>query len=252
MRTPHREQLEAILEQVRTSLGAKNIAVETVLRSGHPAEVLVETARTDDHDLIVIGARGLHFARDILLGGIAQQILEYATAPVLIVRLPYRGLRRILLAIDGSDYSQYALEYLAHFALPTNIDLRVIHVLPAMIKLISTPAPLYPLIGPVLPENEVKAIEAFYTQEESSGHKLLDRTVSYLETRGLRAAKIFQRGDAAIKIIRYAKDNHIDLVIAGSLGLSRVKEWLLGSVSRKLVYHAGCSVLVVKAPSNLV
>jgi nucleotide-binding universal stress UspA family protein len=42
------------------------------------------------------------------------------------------------------------------------------------------------------------------------------------------------------------KQNQIDLIVAGSRGLSRVRSWLLGSVSRKLVHYSGCSVLIVR------
>jgi nucleotide-binding universal stress UspA family protein len=38
----------------------------------------------------------------------------------------------------------------------------------------------------------------------------------------------------------------VDLIIAGSLGTSRGKGWKLGSVSRKLIHYAGCSILIVR------
>jgi nucleotide-binding universal stress UspA family protein len=54
------------------------------------------------------------------------------------------------------------------------------------------------------------------------------------------------RGDAATEIIQFAKEENIDMIIAGSRGLSQTQSWLLGSVSRKLVHYAPCSVLLVK------
>jgi nucleotide-binding universal stress UspA family protein len=47
-------------------------------------------------------------------------------------------------------------------------------------------------------------------------------------------------------MIEYIKTEQVDLVVAGSRGLSPVKAWLLGSVSRKLVHYSDCSVLIVK------
>jgi nucleotide-binding universal stress UspA family protein len=55
-----------------------------------------------------------------------------------------------------------------------------------------------------------------------------------------------RRGDAATEILQLAKEKHIDLIVAGSRGLSQVSAWLLGSVSRKLIHYAKCSVLVVR------
>jgi nucleotide-binding universal stress UspA family protein len=245
-----RPLLEAALQQARILLGEKGVAVETFLGSGHPSETLIGLARQMDSDLIVMGARGRHAPWEILLGGTAQQVIEYAGAPVLMARVPYNGLRRILVAIDGSACSDQMVEHLAHFAIPSNADVRVIHVLPAMIELVPAPLPLYPTVGPVLPANEVRALKALYAQEERAGRKLLAQTVERLKSCGFRASGIFVCGDAAVEIIRWVRQLKVDLVVAASLGLSNVKEWLLGSVTRKLVYHAGCSILVIKAPST--
>ena len=61
------------------------------------------------------------------------------------------------------------------------------------------------------------------------------------------AQSAMPRGDAATEILDYIKENDIDLVVCGSRGLSQVTGWLLGSVSRKLVHYADCSVMIVKS-----
>jgi nucleotide-binding universal stress UspA family protein len=78
---------------------------------------------------------------------------------------------------------------------------------------------------------------------------LLERTVSHLQAEGIQATSVLLRGDAATEIIEYVKTHHIDLIVAGSRGLSQMKRLLLGSLSRKLVHYAGCSVLIVKGVS---
>ena len=89
-------------------------------------------------------------------------------------------------------------------------------------------------------------IQKLASQEEEQGKALLTRTAQRLRQRGIKVRTILSRGDSATEIISYAKKHHIDLVVAGSRGLSSVKSWLLGSVSRKLVHYAPCSVLIVK------
>jgi nucleotide-binding universal stress UspA family protein len=54
------------------------------------------------------------------------------------------------------------------------------------------------------------------------------------------------RGDAATEILNFAQNINADLIVAGSRGLSQIQGWLLGSVSRKLVHYARCSVLIAK------
>lgn len=82
--------------------------------------------------------------------------------------------------------------------------------------------------------------------DEKYGQDLLHQTQNQLSTSGFEAISILERGDAATQIINYTNENKIDLIVAGSRGLSQVQSWLLGSLSRKLVHYAGCSVLIVK------
>jgi nucleotide-binding universal stress UspA family protein len=85
-------------------------------------------------------------------------------------------------------------------------------------------------------------------EEEDRGTALVEKTIAYLEkTSGIQATPVLARGDAATEIIQYVKDHEIDLILAGSRGLSEMRSWLLGSVSRKLVHYANCSVLIIKS-----
>ena len=67
-----------------------------------------------------------------------------------------------------------------------------------------------------------------------------------LATSQLKLKTVLKGGDAGTEIIEYVKKNKIDLIVAASRGLSRVRSWLLGSVSWKLVHYSGCSVLTVR------
>ena len=53
-------------------------------------------------------------------------------------------------------------------------------------------------------------------------------------------------GQPAAEIIRVAEEEGCDLVVLGSRGLSGFQEFLLGSVSDRVVHHAHCPVLIVK------
>jgi nucleotide-binding universal stress UspA family protein len=241
--------MQKALDQTQASLLTRGIQSVTELLLGYPAEKLSEYADQHRPDLIVMGAKGLRATLSILLGGVAQQMVEYAQWPVLIVRAPYHGLRRLLLVTDGSSYSQQAVDALGKIPLPSGIDVRVMHVMsppPHAIFLVDSSRPG---IGkpPLLQDEKIAATQAF---EESEGQALLARTLETLQAFGLRATGVLKRGDAATEIIQYAHDQQIDLIVAGSRGLSRVTGWLMGSVSRKLVHYAGCSVMIVKGASE--
>ncbi|MDI6770459.1 MAG: universal stress protein [Anaerolineales bacterium] len=242
--------LEQALAQTCSQLQNKGLQTKSELTLGYPAEKIVEYAEEHRPDLIVVGAKGLRATLGILLGGVAQQVVEYACCPVLVVRAPYHNLRRVLLVSDGSAYSQDAVKYLGKFPLPGGVGLHAMHVLQPISFPVMIAEPPYSGMAMVEPLPVPEEVAAQRAREEKEGQALLDRTVKNLKTFGLTATTVIKRGDAATEIIAYAKDQKIDLIVTGSRGLSQFKSWLLGSVSRKLVHYSGCSVLVVRSAES--
>jgi nucleotide-binding universal stress UspA family protein len=181
---------------------------------------------------------------------VAQQVLEYALCPVLIVRAPYQGLRKILLVTDGSPSSLSAARYLGKFPLPPKLDVHVMHVLPP----IQVPILMEPHYGvwstvyAVYPTREEEAL--IRKRDAALGEALLKRTSSLLQRNGIESTPVLVRGDAATEIMDYVKSEKIDLIVAGSRGLGNFKSLWVGSVSRKLVHYSDCSVLIVKGPEK--
>ena len=124
----YESKLRAALMQAEKLLGRKAVETESVLLYGHAAKQLIEYGSEHRPDLMVIGAKGLYATLKILLGGVAHQVVEHARWPVLVVRTPYRGLRRVLLATDGSQNCRLAAQYLAQFPLPEHTEIQVLHV----------------------------------------------------------------------------------------------------------------------------
>jgi nucleotide-binding universal stress UspA family protein len=244
--------LENVLKSTKEQLQEQSTnQIHTHLLTGYPAEQIVAFAEELKPDLVVLGARGLRSTLGILLGGVAQQVVEYACCPVLIVRAPFEGIHKVLIATDGSDHSQYALKYIHNCPLPRNVNFHVMNVLPPEI----TPEMLgqywrmdMEISTPILTEHMQTQIVQQNNAEEEAGKVLLQDTMKTLKNLEHPLTSVLQRGDAATEIIAYAKAEKIDLIISGSRGLSEFRGWLLGSVSRKLVHYAGCSVLIVKKP----
>ena len=246
-------RLEQALAESKIILGDIKPAVRAELLTGYPAEQISEYAARHIPDLIVLGAKGRRATLGILLGGVVQQIVEYAEDPVLVVRAPYEGIQRILLITDGSVHSERAMRYLGHFPIPDLSEVHVMHVMP--------PLPSPALIARSWPagSDSMVPVPSYETEEmltkqadeeEHHGKTLLAETVNTLGDYGIEAKSVLLRGDAATEIIEYANQNQIGLIVAGSRGLSQMRRLLLGSLSRKLVHYAKCSVLIVKGESH--
>ena len=63
-----------------------NIDLETQISIGAPDQILIETAREWEADLIVIGSHGQGFWRRMLLGSITDSLVHHAPCSVLVVR----------------------------------------------------------------------------------------------------------------------------------------------------------------------
>lgn len=256
----HHETMQRTLDAAAERLRAAGLPVTAILKAGTPAASLNAYAEEIGANLIVIGAQGLRASLGILLGGVAQQVVEYSTCPALVVRAPYHPIRRVLAVIDGSPHSRRSLEYLAPPCagqpdsggqrctwLPPNAAVTVMHVLPPPIPYDAMarawtlgPEVLYP--APIEPVD----MEAVLAEEETQGRAILREAEAIFAAAGMGVRTLLQRGDAATQILQTAREQAFDLIVCGSRGRSPVASWLLGSVSRKLVHYAHCSVLIVK------
>jgi nucleotide-binding universal stress UspA family protein len=61
---------------------------------------------------------------------------------------------------------------------------------------------------------------------------------------------VFLQGDPATRIVAYAADAGMDLIVMGTHGRTGLERLLLGSVAEKVMREALCSVLVVKLPKR--
>ncbi|MEJ2285727.1 MAG: universal stress protein [Desulfobacterales bacterium] len=84
-----REVLEAFSEEAQTSEDEQTFVTDEVLiKNGTPAEVIVETARDQNCDLIVVGTHGHGTFADVFVGSTAKWIIKHSPIPVLVIRLP--------------------------------------------------------------------------------------------------------------------------------------------------------------------
>ena len=134
---------------------------------------------------------------------------------------------KILVALDGSIYSEYAIDQAISLGDKCN----------SMIYLISV-IDLYP---------EQMAVAAELTEKMSSeARELLDAGKEKVEKANLACETIVRMGGQVHQlIIQEAKERDIDLIVMGTHGKSGLKGLFMGSVAQKVIGQAPCPVLVV-------
>jgi nucleotide-binding universal stress UspA family protein len=245
----YESKLSAALLQAEKILGRKAVETDSVLLYGHAAKQLIEYGSQHRPDLMVIGAKGLYATLKILLGGVAHQVVEHASWPVLVTRHPYHGLRRVLLATDGSRNCRLAAEYLAQFPLPTQAEIQVVHVQPLPEEVDTFAYSMGPIVyvTPSMPHlADRPTVSQQADLEKRKGRAILVETMRILDAAGRKTSGVILDGEPAPQILAYSQSRRIDLIVAGSRGLSAIDGWWWGSVSRKLLHHAHSAVLFVR------
>jgi nucleotide-binding universal stress UspA family protein len=80
------EVADSLLTRAAARAGEKGVPVETYASESDPAEAILEVAKAQDADLIVVGSRGLSGIQRFLLGSVSSKVSEHAVCSVMIVR----------------------------------------------------------------------------------------------------------------------------------------------------------------------
>ena len=81
-----REAAMKIPEECREKAAAEDVSASSRIETGSPAETIVEMAVREGFDLIIIGSRGHSRLRTLLIGSVADEVIEQASCPVLLVK----------------------------------------------------------------------------------------------------------------------------------------------------------------------
>ena len=83
-RASHQRVLDQATRKIKDD--HPEMQVETQLEEGRPADVIVETAKNEDIDLVVMGSRGMGGVKGWILGSTSRSVVDSCTKPVLIVK----------------------------------------------------------------------------------------------------------------------------------------------------------------------
>lgn len=141
-------------------------------------------------------------------------------------------MKKILVPIDGSEYSEKAMDMAKIIGSTMNSEITIFNV-----------------IRPMLDYKYVHNKD-FHKEGErslvSESNKLLQEAQEFFGDYTGEVKSIYKRGDPVDEIVKYAEEGNFDLVIMGSRGLGSFSRTLLGSISDKVIHHVQTSVLIVK------
>jgi nucleotide-binding universal stress UspA family protein len=211
--------------------------------SSSPARGLHDTAVSEQADVIVVGSSHHGPLGRVLLGSVGERLLSGAPCAVAVAPRGHatresRAIGLIGVAFDGSREAHAALRTAHDLAARTGASLRALMVIepPAAI-----PGQFVPLPG-LEPLVTIERADALQRQEQAAT-SALDAAVYALGDGVAVEQQVLFGSDPAATILDIAGAD-VDLLVLGSRAYGPMRRALVGSVSREIVRHAPCPVLV--------
>ena len=140
-------------------------------------------------------------------------------------------LKKILVAFDGSEQSNKAFD----FALE-------------MYKLCAGAAPEIMVLSVAQPPEPIDIVEVDAIIDSATRHyeDLFSGLREKAKAQNAEIKTDIIVGHPADQIIKYASEKTADMIVVGQRGKSKIANWLLGSVSKRVSSYAPCTVTIVK------
>jgi nucleotide-binding universal stress UspA family protein len=239
-----RDNDTAYMESLMERLEPAGIEIRPALLRGRVAPALEQYVEEKEIGLVVMTTHGRGGLQRAWLGSTADSLIRHSMIPILLVRPSAEtreigpesgmGIRRVLVALDGSETSEIALRDALELGITDGAELVLLHVL----------QPPVAAASPYLPHtiqlthDEMEARKAFM-------QRYLDRLAeqSWLKDRATRTRVVVDYHPAPATL-EAAEQLDADLVVLGTHGRGGLRRMILGSVADKVIRGTHRPVLV--------
>ncbi|MFB6206734.1 MAG: universal stress protein [Haloglomus sp.] len=225
---------ETILDELARHADREGVDISTELIEGGPSEALRDYLTENDVDFVAMGTRGRSNIERHLLGSVTERLVRTSPVPVLTVRTEgestssERGYTDILLPTRGGDGSELAVSHAVALAAQFDAMLHVIYVVDVRSQ---------------AAKHGTHELESLVDELRAS---VTDEVVDRADEAGVDSRAVIQQGTPHSAIQRYADGHDVDLVVMGTHGRGRVKQFLLGSITERTIRTADVPVVAVR------
>ncbi|MFN3567809.1 MAG: universal stress protein [Caldimicrobium sp.] len=222
---------ESILKKAQSIAEEEGISVNLLLEEGDPSNKIVDMVYAKDIGLLVMGKSGKGGFEKALLGSTASRVIGLSPVDVLIIPKNSKlNFKKILVPVDGSKYSEEAVQRAIDFATYFKSSITLLSVVEIPIEFYETFAEISKVVEHIKLEME----------------EFLRKMKMKFTEKNLEVKSILLEGIIKEKILDVAKEEEADLIIMGSHGKTGLKRLLMGSTTEKVLNLWDKPVLVVK------
>ena len=225
-----RKIAETNFDVLKKRFKEENIQVETELIVGRLQESFETAAKKTNADILVMGFMSHTFRRSS-----SEKLIKGLQMPMLVVRGKKAEnaqpdsvkIRKILCPVDFSSISRHALTVAKEMRDTFSAELDILYVIPDVVT---------------------KKIEAQVERDRAIQElrgKADETFDAFLGDDDLTEKGITDHGEPYKRIVAYATEKDIDLIVMGARGLGLIKGMLIGSVTDAVLKSSPCPVLVI-------
>lgn len=210
-----------------------------IICSGSPAgQLIVDAARGEGADLIVIGTHGWTGWRRLVLGSVTEEVMHFAQCPVLTVHSQVGNFAaagsqpKILCPTDFSEPSVQALQVAGELALSLNAELSILHVLEPLSSAFA----------------DVSAQEFRQLRIDAAARAMVPLVKRHLPLAVQNSTllnRLSRKGKPGVEIVDAATEGGFDLIVMATQGETGWRQLFVGSVAAEVVRTAPCPVLTI-------
>lgn len=237
------KQAREELEKLWRSTVHRDFQAKILVETGSPATAILDVARKEDVDLIIIGSHGKGFLSRLVQGSVSEKVMKLADRPVLIYecRIDEKEggyvcekscptlLGHLLVANDFSRFAEKVKPVLARFAQSFCTRVTLLHVQE----------------GPTTYGRDV-VTKARQKKAKDNLERLVEEG-NYLGPYCKGVETMVVTGDPVNRILEIARDIGATMIVMGAVGRDEGHGDMVGSVTEKIVRRSEIPVLVLKA-----
>jgi len=202
---------EQALDEIKEIADKAGVKCETISYTGpEPYKYIIDEAIKNSVDLIILGKKG------VMLGAVGKKVIGNAPCKVLVVPVGATlNFERILIATDGSVYSQAAISEAIGIAKRFNSELIAVSV-------------------------AKRDTDVSYSEEAVKVVK------EAAEREGVKVQTVIAKGEPFMQIVDVANKNTVGLIVMGTYGKTDIEKFFMGSVTERVIGTSARPVMVVK------
>lgn len=241
------EEAHAYLDGLADRLASSKFKIEMEVHPARESDVahsITEHTRELNADLVMLCTHGRGGLRDVLVGSIAQQVIQRGTTPVLLVPAHAEGApvafdcRRILVPLDGNPVHDPALTVAEEIARVCSAAVHLLTVVPTA----ETLSPERAATRVLLPST----MTAILDLAQRDAVEALQRKMQSLIAKGIQVSAEVRRGDTAASILEETAHFQADMIVQASHGRSTLAAFWTGGVTPKILSQSTVPVLLVR------